>query len=127
MRQSFRQALTIIRPRGGRRRRCSPSRSSVRLYSHQARNSTIATPTMSCSVSSLKNLKGSPLAKVFQDRLFGPLGMKHTLLPANTSNAIPEPYSHGYLYGSSSYALVDALYSPDLQRSEARRVANACI
>jgi D-alanyl-D-alanine carboxypeptidase len=58
----------------------------------------------------VEKLEGAPLAKVFQDRLFGPLGMKRTLLPANTSNAIPEPYSHGYLYGSSSYALVDAPY-----------------
>jgi len=41
--------------------------------------------------------------------------MKHTLLPANTSNTIPEPYSHGYLYGSTSYALVDAPYPADLQ------------
>jgi D-alanyl-D-alanine carboxypeptidase len=62
-----------------------------------------------------EKLEGAPLAKVFQDRLFGPLGMKHTLLPANTSNTIPEPYSHGYLYGSSSYALVDAPYPADLQ------------
>ena len=52
---------------------------------------------------------------IFQDRLFGPLGMKNTLLPASTSNAIPEPYSHGYLYGGSSYALVDAPYPADLQ------------
>jgi D-alanyl-D-alanine carboxypeptidase len=63
----------------------------------------------------VEKLEGAPLAKVFQDRLFGPLGMKHTLLPANTSNTIPEPYSHGYLYGSSSYALVDAPYPADLQ------------
>jgi D-alanyl-D-alanine carboxypeptidase len=62
-----------------------------------------------------EKLEGAPLAKIFQDRLFGPLGMKHTLLPANTSNTIPEPYSHGYLYGSSSYALVDAPYPADLQ------------
>jgi D-alanyl-D-alanine carboxypeptidase len=62
-----------------------------------------------------EKLEGAPLAKVLQDRLFGPLGMKHTLLPANTSNTIPEPYSHGYLYGSSSYALVDAPYPADLQ------------
>ena len=41
--------------------------------------------------------------------------MKHTLSPANTSNTIPEPYSHGYLYGSTSYALVDAPYPADLQ------------
>jgi D-alanyl-D-alanine carboxypeptidase len=62
-----------------------------------------------------EKLEGAPLAKIFQDRLFGPLGMKHTLLPASTSNAIPEPYSHGYLYGSSSYALVDAPYPASLQ------------
>jgi len=62
-----------------------------------------------------ERLEGALLAKIFQDRLFGPLGMKHTLLPANTSNTIPEPYSHGYLYGSTSYALVDAPYPADLQ------------
>ena len=62
-----------------------------------------------------EKLEGAPLAKVFQDRLFGPLGMQHTLSPANTSNTIPEPYSHGYLYGNSSYALVDAPYPADLQ------------
>ena len=43
-----------------------------------------------------------PLATAMQERLFRPLGMKNTLLPASTSNSIPEPYSHGYLYGSSS-------------------------
>ena len=62
-----------------------------------------------------EKIEGEPLASIFQDRLFGPLGMKNTLLPASTSNAIPEPYSHGYLYGSSSYALVDAPYPADLQ------------
>jgi D-alanyl-D-alanine carboxypeptidase len=41
--------------------------------------------------------------------------MKDTLLPASTSNTIPEPYSHGYLYGGSSYALLDAPYPADLQ------------
>ena len=39
-----------------------------------------------------EKLEGKPLADIFQDRLFGPLGMKDTLLPASTSNAIPEPY-----------------------------------
>jgi len=58
---------------------------------------------------------GKPLARILQDRLFGPLGMKDTALPARTSNTLPEPYSHGYLYGSSSFALVDQLYPPDIQ------------
>lgn len=62
-----------------------------------------------------EKLEGVPLVKIFQDRLFGPLGMKRTLFPASTSNTIPEPYSHGYLYGSTSYALVDAPYPADLQ------------
>ena len=62
-----------------------------------------------------EKIEGQPLANIFQNCLFGPLGMKHTALPAATSNAIPEPYSHGYLYGSSSYALADAPYPADLQ------------
>jgi D-alanyl-D-alanine carboxypeptidase len=61
-----------------------------------------------------EKLDGKPLARIFQDRLFGPLGMKATLLPAGTSNAIPEPYAHGYLYGSVSFALADARYPPDI-------------
>ena len=63
----------------------------------------------------VEKLESAPLAKVFRERFFEPLGMNNTLLPANTSNAIPEPYAHGYLYGSSSYALVDAPYPADLQ------------
>ena len=46
-----------------------------------------------------------PLARAMQDRLFAPLGMRSTVLPASTSNTLPEPYSHGYLYGSSSDGL----------------------
>lgn len=63
----------------------------------------------------VEKLEGRPLAEVFQRRLFGPLGMKGTLLPASTSTAIPAPYAHGYLYGGSSYALVDAPYPAELQ------------
>ena len=59
--------------------------------------------------------EGKPLARVLQDRLFGPLGMNDTALPASTSNTLPDPYSHGYMYGSSSFALVDQDYPPDIQ------------
>src|SRR5262249_33151228 len=61
-----------------------------------------------------EKVEGAPLARIFQDRLFRPLGMKDTLLPASTSNTIPAPYAHGYLYGSSSYALPDTPYPADL-------------
>jgi CubicO group peptidase (beta-lactamase class C family) len=49
---------------------------------------------------------GKPLAEALRDRLFGPLGMEHTSLPPSSVNAMPAPYSHGYLYGSSTVALV---------------------
>jgi D-alanyl-D-alanine carboxypeptidase len=61
-----------------------------------------------------EKVEGAPLAGIFRDRLFGPVGMKDTLLPASTSNTIPAPYANGYLYGSSSYALADAFYPADL-------------
>jgi CubicO group peptidase (beta-lactamase class C family) len=63
-----------------------------------------------------EKVDGKPLARAMQDRLFGPFGMQNTALPARTSNSIPEPYSHGYLYGSSSVALFGTPpYSPEFQ------------
>src|SRR5213080_3507771 len=63
-----------------------------------------------------EKVEGKPLAQVMQDRLFGPLGLQHTLLPASTVSTIHEPFSHGYLYGSSSVALVgEPPYSPEVR------------
>jgi D-alanyl-D-alanine carboxypeptidase len=63
-----------------------------------------------------EKVDGRPLAQAMQDRLFGALGMQHTVLPASTVNTIPDPYSHGYLYGTSSVALVGSPpYSPEVQ------------
>ena len=58
---------------------------------------------------------GRPLAQQFQDRFFGPLGLEQTSLPAIDDNSIPAPYSHGYMYGGSAYALVDEEYPADMQ------------
>ena len=63
-----------------------------------------------------EKVDGKPLAQVMHDRLFGPQNMQHTELPSSTVNTIPEPYSHGYLYGSSSVALVgEPPYSREVQ------------
>src|SRR5262247_2343588 len=68
----------------------------------------------------IEKTDGRSLATAMQKRLFEPLGMQHTVLPASTSNTIPEPYSHGYLYGSSSVALYGRPpYSPQ-ERAAAR-------
>jgi CubicO group peptidase (beta-lactamase class C family) len=63
-----------------------------------------------------EKIEGKPLASCFQDRFFAPLGLKDTLLPASTSNTLPDPYSHGYLYGGCSFRLLtDKPYPPELQ------------
>jgi D-alanyl-D-alanine carboxypeptidase len=62
-----------------------------------------------------EKIDGKPLASCFQDRLFAPLGMNDTALPPSDSNTIPDPYSHGYMYGSSSFALVDEEYPLDIR------------
>src|SRR5262249_39018621 len=41
----------------------------------------------------IEKMDGRPLATAMQQRLFEPLGMQHTVLPASTVNTIPEPYS----------------------------------
>ncbi len=57
---------------------------------------------------------GKQLAAAMHDRLFEPLGLQNTMFPASTSNSIPEPYSHGYLYGSSSVVLTGTPpYTPE--------------
>jgi CubicO group peptidase (beta-lactamase class C family) len=57
-----------------------------------------------------------PLAQSMRDRLFGPLHLQHTFFPAPAANTLPEPYSHGYLYGSASVDMLGSpSYSPEVQ------------
>ncbi len=66
-----------------------------------------------------EKLDHKPLAQIMQKRLFAPLRLQHTELPAPAVNTMPKPYSHGYLYGSSSIALVgEPRYTPQ-QKSAA--------
>src|SRR5215213_136012 len=66
----------------------------------------------------VEEVDGRPLATAMQERLFGPLGLKDTALPPSTSNAIPRPFSHGYVYGSASIVttgIADPPYTPEFQ------------
>jgi D-alanyl-D-alanine carboxypeptidase len=63
----------------------------------------------------VEKVDGKPLNQAFQNRLFGPLGLQQTTLPAAVDTSIPDPYSHGYMYGGSAFALVDTPYPPDVQ------------
>lgn len=44
----------------------------------------------------IEQLTGRPVEQVFQQRIFAPLGMSGTLLPARTSATLPTPYAQGY-------------------------------
>lgn len=53
----------------------------------------------------VERVTSKSLAAVEQERLFGPFEMRHTAIPPSNVVTMPEPYAHGYLYGSSSVAL----------------------
>jgi D-alanyl-D-alanine carboxypeptidase len=64
----------------------------------------------------IEKVGGKPLGQSMHDRLFEPLHLKNTALPASAVNTLPDPYSHGYLYGSASVAMVDTPpYSPQVK------------
>ncbi|KUI38540.1 serine hydrolase [Mycobacterium sp. GA-2829] len=58
---------------------------------------------------------GRTLSEQFRDRLFEPVGLTKTSLPAADDTAMPAPYSHGYMYGGSFYALADDPYPAEMQ------------
>ncbi|MFD0268033.1 serine hydrolase domain-containing protein [Streptomyces sp. NPDC127106] len=60
---------------------------------------------------------GAPLARQLQDRLYTPLGLGRTSFPAIHDTSVPTPYGHGYMYGGTTYALVDQPYPADLREA----------
>ena len=48
-----------------------------------------------------EQLEGKPIAEIFQERLFDPLGMDETVFPSIESHDLPEPFTHGYMYGTN--------------------------
>lgn len=67
-----------------------------------------------------EDLDDKPLARVFQDRLFTPLGMTGTSFPADTDTSIPAPYSRGYFYGTN----VETMDQPSLSADRLAAVAS---
>lgn len=60
-----------------------------------------------------EQLDGKPLQEVFQDRLFGPLGLENTVFP--DSNVLPTPYSRGYMYGTNVQTMTDPALPAEMQ------------
>ncbi len=63
----------------------------------------------------IEQLDGKPLGESFEERLFEPLGMTDTFFPDPTDDSIPDPSSHGYLYGSAAHVMMGTPYTPEMQ------------
>ena len=61
----------------------------------------------------LEKLTGMSAPDAFQKRIFEPLGLKHTSLPALTDNKIPDPHAHGYMYLTDKSTLDNIALTPD--------------
>lgn len=48
-----------------------------------------------------EQLTGKPLEALFTERIFMPLGLKHTVFPTIDDASLPDPHPHGYLYGTN--------------------------
>jgi D-alanyl-D-alanine carboxypeptidase len=67
----------------------------------------------------IEQLTGGPVAEAFRTRLFAPLGLRDTLLPARTSTALPAPYARGYMYGTNVETIASQVL-PEAQQAQAR-------
>jgi D-alanyl-D-alanine carboxypeptidase len=67
-----------------------------------------------------EQLEGKPLEQVFADRLFTPLDLSDSLLPPRTSNALPEPSVHGYMFGTNVLTMSAPPALPEQMQEDAR-------
>ena len=61
----------------------------------------------------IEQLTGKPIAEVFEERLFEPLGLDDTSYPAADDPDIPEPHAQGYQYGTNVETLDTYALPPD--------------
>ncbi|WP_081996924.1 serine hydrolase domain-containing protein [Microbacterium sp. ZOR0019] len=48
-----------------------------------------------------EELEQKPLPEIFQERLFQPLGLIETSMPALSDASMPSPYAHGYMFSNN--------------------------
>jgi D-alanyl-D-alanine carboxypeptidase len=66
----------------------------------------------------IEKLTGETATKAFQERIFGPLGLKHTLLPELDDAKIPGPHAQGYMFGTNS-STIDSYALPESEQADA--------
>ncbi len=62
-----------------------------------------------------EQLTGQPLGDLFEQRLFRPLGITHSLLPDIADGSIPDPHPNGYWFGTNVSTIETSVLSADDQ------------
>jgi D-alanyl-D-alanine carboxypeptidase len=65
----------------------------------------------------IEEITGNSAGDEFRTRIFEPLGLEETLLPALDDPAIPEPHPRGYLWGTNESTAVDPALPEDDQEA----------
>jgi D-alanyl-D-alanine carboxypeptidase len=66
----------------------------------------------------VEQLTGMPASQAFQERIFTPLGLEQTSLPARTDAHIPDPHPRGYSFGTN-VSTIDTYALPPAQQTAA--------
>ncbi|AHD23361.1 D-Ala-D-Ala carboxypeptidase [Rhodococcus pyridinivorans SB3094] len=66
----------------------------------------------------VEELTGMPVAEAFDERIFAPLGLANTSLPAIEDPSIPDPHPRGYMFGTN-VSTIDTFELPDDQQAAA--------
>ena len=61
----------------------------------------------------IEKLTGMSLSEAFQKRIFDPLGLTHTSLPASTDSSIPTSHPQGYQFGTNVATINSYAVPPD--------------
>ncbi|MEV6072384.1 serine hydrolase domain-containing protein [Nocardia sp. NPDC052001] len=63
----------------------------------------------------IEKVTGKSVATTFQDRIFTPLGLRHTSFPAPADSSIPDPHPQGYAFGTNVSTIETFALPPDQQ------------
>lgn len=63
----------------------------------------------------IEELTKMPVEEALRARIFGPLGMKSTSMPARTSAAIPGAHPRGYQFGTNVETMTTGVFPPEKQ------------
>lgn len=67
----------------------------------------------------VERLTGKPIASVFRERIFAPLGLDNTSFPATDDRWLPRPHPRGFQWGSNVGTVQTEVLSPELQAAAA--------